>query len=288
MTQSGSSLASPCFRQSLDRTKSTATSVRSVDVGLAPPPSLSCDTLQSVLEINSSQPSPTTSAASSSTLVSIASRKEGQQQLSTTRLLLAHIGWVACSFLGACSNRRFDLSAALTLFLATTDAVSKTYHRFEARLTPSQTIVSTILPTITLQFEASQNEYTWVSVVYMLTQTAFQPLYGKLSDLVGRRVSSLDALVSMIQFSNNVQTVLYTSMLIFTVGSALCGAAQVYVLITVRNSDRTHSFKCVVDNNVDSLSRHRRCWRGRYCQFGLDYHIRTGRCPEPSEMVSSS
>ncbi|EMD41616.1 hypothetical protein CERSUDRAFT_70139 [Gelatoporia subvermispora B] len=192
MTQSGSSLASPCFRQSLDRTKSTATSVRSVDVGLAPPPSLSCDTLQSVLEINSSQPSPTTSAASSSTLVSIASRKEGQQQLSTTRLLLAHIGWVACSFLGACSNRRFDLSAALTLFLATTDA----------------TIVSTILPTITLQFEASQNEYTWVSVVYMLTQTAFQPLYGKLSDLVGRR------------------TVLYTSMLIFTVGSALCGAAQ--------------------------------------------------------------
>ncbi|KAI0762668.1 amino acid permease ScVBA-like protein [Fomes fomentarius] len=83
-------------------------------------------------------------------------------------------------------------SAALTLFLATTDA----------------TIVSTALPTITNEFNANQAEYTWVSVTYMLTQTAFQPLYGKLSDLVGRTA------------------VLYGSIFIFAVGSALCGAAQ--------------------------------------------------------------
>ena len=54
-----------------------------------------------------------------------------------------------------------------------------------------QTIVSTTLPTITNEFNAQQAEYTWVSVTYMLTQTAFQPLYGKLSDLVGRTVSVL-------------------------------------------------------------------------------------------------
>ncbi|KAI0735458.1 amino acid permease ScVBA-like protein [Earliella scabrosa] len=42
----------------------------------------------------------------------------------------------------------------------------------------------------------------------MLTQTAFQPLYGKLSDLVGRTA------------------VLYASIFIFALGSALCGAAQ--------------------------------------------------------------
>ncbi|TBU44139.1 amino acid permease ScVBA-like protein [Dichomitus squalens] len=83
-------------------------------------------------------------------------------------------------------------SAALTLFLATTDA----------------TIVSTTLPTITSEFNANQAEYTWVSVTYMLTQTAFQPLYGKLSDLIGRTA------------------VLYASIFIFAVGSALCGAAQ--------------------------------------------------------------
>ncbi|KZT06339.1 amino acid permease ScVBA-like protein [Laetiporus sulphureus 93-53] len=94
--------------------------------------------------------------------------------LSTVRLLAAHFG------------------AALTLFLATTDA----------------TIVSTILPTITSHFEASPAQYTWVSVTYLLTQTAFQPLYGKVSDLIGR------------------MTVLYCSIFIFATSSALCGAAQ--------------------------------------------------------------
>ena len=51
-----------------------------------------------------------------------------------------------------------------------------------------QTIVSTSLPTIVNQLEASQIQYTWVAVAYMLTQTAGQPLYGKLSDLIGRKV----------------------------------------------------------------------------------------------------
>ncbi|KAG6332711.1 hypothetical protein ID866_6381 [Astraeus odoratus] len=59
----------------------------------------------------------------------------------------------------------------MTLFLATTDA----------------TIVSTSLPTIAGDLHASQIQYTWVGVAYMLTQTAFQPLYGKLSDLLGRK-----------------------------------------------------------------------------------------------------
>ncbi|KAF5311769.1 hypothetical protein D9619_003385 [Psilocybe cf. subviscida] len=94
--------------------------------------------------------------------------------LSTLQLLVVHIG------------------AALTLFLATTDA----------------TIVSTSLPTITSDLRASPNQYTWVGVAYMLTQTAFQPLYGRVSDLVGRK------------------NVLYLSMFIFALGSALCGAAQ--------------------------------------------------------------
>ncbi|KAF9535502.1 major facilitator superfamily domain-containing protein [Crepidotus variabilis] len=98
----------------------------------------------------------------------------GGRQLSTLRLLVIHIG------------------AALTLFLATTDA----------------TIVSTSLPTISSNLQASSSEYTWVGVAYLLTQTAFQPLYGKLSDLVGRK------------------SVLFSSICIFAIGSALCGAAQ--------------------------------------------------------------
>ncbi|KAI0034960.1 major facilitator superfamily domain-containing protein, partial [Vararia minispora EC-137] len=83
-------------------------------------------------------------------------------------------------------------SAALALFLATTDA----------------TIVSTSLPTISATFSATQTDYTWVGVAYMLTQTACQPLYGRLSDLIGRK------------------TVLFASILVFAVGALLCGAAR--------------------------------------------------------------
>ncbi|KAF8887970.1 major facilitator superfamily domain-containing protein [Gymnopilus junonius] len=96
------------------------------------------------------------------------------EHLSTAQLLAIHIG------------------AALTLFLATTDA----------------TIVSTSLPTISSDLKASPMQYTWVGVAYMLTQTAFQPLYGRVSDLMGRK------------------NVLYSSMAVFAIGSALCGAAK--------------------------------------------------------------
>jgi len=120
--------------------------------------------------------------AASSTCTSRVSSPESQEsgsvkaypRLSTTRLLLAHLG------------------AALTLFLATTDS----------------TIVSTSLPTISAEFNATQSEYTWVGIAYMLTQTAFQPLYGRLSDLVGRKI------------------ILFSSMFIFALGSLLCGAAK--------------------------------------------------------------
>ncbi|KAF9073817.1 major facilitator superfamily domain-containing protein [Rhodocollybia butyracea] len=101
-------------------------------------------------------------------------QKKTAPELSTLRLLFAHIG------------------AALTLFLATTDA----------------TIVSTSLPTITSELEATNAQYTWVGVAYLLTQCAFQPLYGKISDLVGR------------------MNLLYASIAIFALGSLLCGISQ--------------------------------------------------------------
>jgi len=54
-----------------------------------------------------------------------------------------------------------------------------------------QTLLSTSLPTIVSELGASQYQYTWVAVAYMLTQTAGQPLYGKFSDLIGRKVGKL-------------------------------------------------------------------------------------------------
>jgi len=52
----------------------------------------------------------------------------------------------------------------------------------------TKTIVSTSLPTITNDLHADHDQYTWVGIAYMLTQTACQPLYGRISDLVGRKV----------------------------------------------------------------------------------------------------
>ena len=49
-----------------------------------------------------------------------------------------------------------------------------------------QTIVSTALPFIRTDLRGNEL-YTWVVTVYLLTSTVTGPLYGKLSDLFGRR-----------------------------------------------------------------------------------------------------
>lgn len=70
-----------------------------------------------------------------------------------------------------------------------------------------QTIVATALPTIVSQLGGGSG-YSWVGSAYLLAAAGLSPLYGKLSDLIGRK------------------PILYASILIFLVGSALCGAAQ--------------------------------------------------------------
>src|SRR4029450_6630978 len=49
-----------------------------------------------------------------------------------------------------------------------------------------QTIVGTALPTIVGKL-GGINHYSWVVTAYLLTSTASTPLYGKVSDLYGRR-----------------------------------------------------------------------------------------------------
>lgn len=70
-----------------------------------------------------------------------------------------------------------------------------------------QTIVSTALKTIVIDLHGLK-EYTWVVTAYLLTSTASTPLYGKISDLYGRRV--------VFQFA----------ILTFLLGSFLAGASQ--------------------------------------------------------------
>ena len=70
-----------------------------------------------------------------------------------------------------------------------------------------QTIVSTALPTIVGELGGLEH-ISWVVTAYLLAITVVTPLYGKLGDLYGRKV------------------VLQVALVIFLVGSALCGLAQ--------------------------------------------------------------
>jgi EmrB/QacA subfamily drug resistance transporter len=70
-----------------------------------------------------------------------------------------------------------------------------------------QTIVSTALKSIVEDFNGLDH-YTWVVTAYLLTSTASTPLYGKISDLYGRRVVFQFAIVT------------------FLIGSLLAGASQ--------------------------------------------------------------
>ena len=70
-----------------------------------------------------------------------------------------------------------------------------------------QTIVSTALPTIVGDLGGIEH-LSWVVTAYLLASTIVGPLYGKLGDLYGRKI------------------VLQTAIVIFLVGSALCGVSQ--------------------------------------------------------------
>ncbi|KAG2349700.1 MFS general substrate transporter [Suillus weaverae] len=77
-----------------------------------------------------------------------------------------------------------------------------------------QTIVATALPTIVAELGGGKN-YSWVGSSYMLASASLGPLYGKLSDILGRK------------------PMLYGSIIIFLIGSALCGAAQTMTWLIV-------------------------------------------------------
>jgi MFS family permease len=60
-----------------------------------------------------------------------------------------------------------------------------------------QTIVGTALPTIVGELGGIEH-YSWVVTAYLLASTASTPLYGKLSDLYGRRPVQLFALTAFL------------------------------------------------------------------------------------------
>src|SRR4051812_26519595 len=70
-----------------------------------------------------------------------------------------------------------------------------------------QTIVSTALPKIASELHGL-SKYSWVATAYLLTSAVSTPLYGKISDMFGRK------------------KVFQSAIIIFLIGSVLCGFSQ--------------------------------------------------------------
>lgn len=70
-----------------------------------------------------------------------------------------------------------------------------------------QTIVSTALPKIASDLHGL-SKYSWVATAYLLTSAVSTPLYGKISDMFGRK------------------RIFQSAIIIFLIGSVLCGIAQ--------------------------------------------------------------
>ena len=69
----------------------------------------------------------------------------------------------------------------------------------------NQTIVSTAGPAIQKALGIENSLYSWITTAYLLASTALVPIYGKLSDLLGRKIIMIFGAV------------------VFVVGSILCG-----------------------------------------------------------------
>jgi EmrB/QacA subfamily drug resistance transporter len=82
------------------------------------------------------------------------------------------------------------------------------------------TVVSTAMPTIVGQLGGLEH-YSWVFSVYMLTSTTSVPLYGKLSDLYGRR--SLYVIAMALFLAGSVLAGMATSMTTLIFARALQG-----------------------------------------------------------------
>jgi EmrB/QacA subfamily drug resistance transporter len=83
-----------------------------------------------------------------------------------------------------------------------------------------QTIVATALPTIGRHFN-NLADLSWVVTSYLLTATALTPLYGKLSDIHGRRVMMLIAILLFV--AGSVACALAPSMTTLILARALQG-----------------------------------------------------------------
>ena len=98
----------------------------------------------------------------------------------------------------------------------------------------NQTIVATALPTIGRDFGDFEN-LSWVIIAYLLSSTVVSPLYGKLSDIHGRRAMMLLAIGFFLVGS--VVSAAAPNMAVLIVGRTLQGIGGGGIVPLVQTAD---------------------------------------------------
>ncbi|KIP08456.1 hypothetical protein PHLGIDRAFT_34950 [Phlebiopsis gigantea 11061_1 CR5-6] len=99
-----------------------------------------------------------------------------------------------------------------------------------------QTIISTALPRIASDFQSGR-ESSWVATAYLLTSLSFSPLYGRWSDIFGRKILLLTSLIIFLVFS--LACALAQSMIQLIIFRALqgVGGGAITTLVIIIMSD---------------------------------------------------
>jgi EmrB/QacA subfamily drug resistance transporter len=116
----------------------------------------------------------------------------------------AHARWAGHTPLSHAEIRPIVFGIMLAMFLGALD----------------QTIVATAMPTIGRGFGQFEN-LSWIVTAYLLTSTAVTPLYGKLSDMYGRRAMMLIAIG--VFMAGSLACALAPNMLMLILGRGLQG-----------------------------------------------------------------
>ncbi|KAF9929857.1 hypothetical protein BGZ67_006116 [Mortierella alpina] len=95
------------------------------------------------------------------------------------------------------------------------------------------TIIATALPKIASDFRA-QSQMSWVATAYLLTYNAFQPLYGKFSDIFGRKIMILFASVTfMVGSAGAGGATSMTMLIVFRAIQGLGGAGLLSIVLII-------------------------------------------------------
>ncbi|PQE27754.1 Major facilitator superfamily domain general substrate transporter protein [Rutstroemia sp. NJR-2017a BVV2] len=98
-------------------------------------------------------------------------------------------------------------------------------------------VVTTALPNITAEFEASQTAYSWIGSAYLLTYSSITPLWAKMSDVFGRKPILLAA--NVVFFVGSLICALSNSVGMLIAGRAIQGGGGggLIVLVNITLAD---------------------------------------------------